>query len=205
MVEKYLQNQNAVIIKTVQAQSELVGTQAVEYTEKYDREGRRSLTVVTKIDECASDENKVAELIEKVDFGQSQGLGLVCVRNRTPQEIKAGVSFEQARENERKFFKNGAFDAIPQGCRGIDDLIKKLVFLQKNMVLSNVSFIRTKLVEQKQKLEKELREMPQIFESNEKSEGYLQERQAYFKDCISDFQHDIEELCAGRYRNVPIV
>ena len=49
----------------------MVGTQAVEYTERYDREGRRSLTVVTKIDECASDETKVAELIEKVDFGQS--------------------------------------------------------------------------------------------------------------------------------------
>lgn len=71
MVEKYLQNQNAVIIKTVQAQSELVGTQAVEYTEKYDREGKRSLTVVTKIDECVSDENKISELIEKVEFGQA--------------------------------------------------------------------------------------------------------------------------------------
>ena len=53
-----------------------------------DRQGQRTLTVITKMD--------LRQSTEPID-SLSGGLGYVCVKNRTAEEAKSGITFEQAR------------------------------------------------------------------------------------------------------------
>lgn len=60
----------------------------------------------------------------------SGGLGFVCVRNRTDEEQKNGMTFEEIRQVERELFINKPqlANLAPEN-KGMDALIERLVGL----------------------------------------------------------------------------
>jgi len=57
------------------------------------------------------------------------GLGVVCVRNRSQEELKSGKTFAETREIEAKEFMHPQLQGLPQESRGIEQLIIQLVNL----------------------------------------------------------------------------
>ena len=59
----------------------------------------------------------------------SGGLGVVCVRNRTQEEVQKGISFEEVVEKERLVLEESDLAQIPDRCKGIQNLIEQLITL----------------------------------------------------------------------------
>lgn len=54
---------------------------------------------------------------------------MVCVRNRSQEELKSGKTFAETREIEAKEFMHPQLQGLPQESRGIEQLIIQLVNL----------------------------------------------------------------------------
>ena len=62
---------------------------------------------------------------------------MVCVRNRTDEELHSGVTFQQIRDLESQIWLDPTLQEIPRKCRGVDALVDQLVEIQRKMVLGN--------------------------------------------------------------------
>ena len=123
----------------------------------------------------------------------SGGLGFVCVRNRTNEEQKSGMTFEQIRQVEKELFASKPELAqLAAENKGMDALIERLVGLQRKMVLDY-------RFEFKEQLSTKLRELEDKIVSMDKACVTDQQRQAIFKDSLSNLQQDLEELSTGIY------
>jgi GTPase Era involved in 16S rRNA processing len=90
MVKKYILNPNSIILLVMPSTSDLTTSESLELANKEDPTRERSLIVVTKIDR--------AEKGFESQFEDMQGgLGIVCARNRTQDEVEAGASFDEVR------------------------------------------------------------------------------------------------------------
>lgn len=73
---------------------------ALSLAREVDPKGERTLTVATKVD------LRVKSSFSE-QFAKLQGsLGIVCVRNRSKDEIEAGLSFEDVRKREKLEFEH---------------------------------------------------------------------------------------------------
>jgi hypothetical protein len=118
------------------------------------------------------------------------------VRNRSKDEIEAGLTFEQIREAERREFSESAdLQFMPHESRGTDMLISRLVTLQRKMVLGHKLKFKEDLVSAYKKRQHELVALPPTCQTD-------LEKSNHFKDCVSNLQKDIEFLAAGQYQNV---
>ena len=84
---------------------------------------------------------------------------------------------------------------IPRKSRGVGALIDQLVELQRKMVLDYRYKFKEDLMKSLKDREGVLKDLPKPCIDD-------QEKQAEFKDNISNFQRDLEELSAGRYQKV---
>lgn len=64
------------------------------------------------------------------------GLGIVCVRNRTQEEVEKGITFEKLRDLELNEFESLDLQKLPKESRGMGCLITQLVDLQRSKLLS---------------------------------------------------------------------
>ena len=127
-----------------------------------DKQGQRTLTVITKVDMRESNEPIQA---------LSGGLGFVCVRNRTSEEQANGMTFEQIRQVERELFESKPELAeLPPENKGMDALVDRLVSLQRKMVLDYRFEFKDQLVSK-------LRELEEKLDGMDKPCGTDQERQ----------------------------
>lgn len=76
MWTRYIQNQNAVILYTMPCTNDLDTGEALALARDVDPTAARTLTIVTKID------MREAHFVDQIKE-MSEGLGVVCVRNRT--------------------------------------------------------------------------------------------------------------------------
>ena len=65
----------------------------------------------------------------------SEGLGVVCVRNRNAEELSKGIDFKQIRDLESQIWLDPTLQEIPRKSRGVGALVDQLVDLQRKMVL----------------------------------------------------------------------
>ena len=113
---RYIQNQNAVILYTMPCTNDLDTGEALALARDVDPTAARTLTIVTKID------MREAHFVDQIKE-MSEGLGVVCVRNRTAQELSDGVDFKQIRELESQIWLDPALQEIPRKSRGVGALI----------------------------------------------------------------------------------
>jgi hypothetical protein len=83
MVKKYILNPNSIILLVMPSTSDLTTSESLELANKEDPTRERSLIVVKGFESQFED--------------MQGGLGIVCVRNRTQDEVEAGASFDEVR------------------------------------------------------------------------------------------------------------
>lgn len=54
----------------------------------------------------------------------NNGLGLVCVRNRTQEEVEEGISFEELLQKEALVLSESDLQSLPSESKGIPKLIE---------------------------------------------------------------------------------
>lgn len=108
--------------------------ESIRMSQQVDKEGNRTLAVVTKVDKAPEG------LLEKVTTDAVNiGLGYVCVRNRTHEDD----TIEIARKREKQLFStHPALINLDKSMVGIPILAEKLMHIQAQMVKDCLPKIR---------------------------------------------------------------
>lgn len=130
LVKKYIKNEQMIILCVVPALDDFANSEAIKLAKEVDPEGKRTLGVITKVDLCKAD-TKIEEKLKGDDDNVNLSLGFIAVRNRTPEEVKKGISINKLRKKEQQFFNTSShFYGIPKRFWGMDTLIDKVSELQ---------------------------------------------------------------------------
>ena len=134
LVKKYIENENMVILVVIPAMDDFANAEAIALAKKYDPEGRRTLGVVTKVDNVQTGCGIKAKLM--MDRGQVQlQLGFIAVVNRTPVEVANDTPAEEVRARERHFFEtNSEVAGLEKEFWGLDTLVERIVGIQAERV-----------------------------------------------------------------------
>ena len=126
MIQHYITPKESIILNVLSATVDFPTCESVRMSQQADREGQRTLAVVTKVDKAPEG------LHEKVTTDAvSIGLGYVCVRNRTDGE----QSNEVARRKEKQLFDtHPALKKLDRSMVGIPTLAERLTYIQAQMV-----------------------------------------------------------------------
>lgn len=117
------------------------------------------------------------------------------MRNRSPEELEAGTSFEEVKQKEKEEFEQADLQFLPPESRGTEALIHRLVALQRQMVLGHRHKFKEDLQVALRKRQTEINELPPCCSTDV-------EKSNLFKDCVSNFQRDTEFLSNGDYHMV---
>ncbi|CAN0533021.1 unnamed protein product, partial [Scytosiphon promiscuus] len=134
LVKHYIENENMVILVVIPAMDDFANAEAIALAKKYDPEGRRTLGVVTKVDNVQTGCGIKAKL--RMDPGHVQlQLGFIAVVNRTPVEVENDTTAETVRERERQFFKtNPEVAGLEKEFWGLDTLVERIVGIQAERI-----------------------------------------------------------------------
>ena len=114
----YISNENSIILYVAAAVSDLTTGESLALARSVDPEIKRTLTIVTKIDR--RDPLVFRKQLEDV----SDGLGAVCVRNRTQEEVEKKIPFEDVLEKESEILAEKDLASMPDNFKGIPMLVQ---------------------------------------------------------------------------------
>ncbi|KAJ4846250.1 Dynamin- protein 4C [Turnera subulata] len=125
IINEYIKPEESIILNVLSATDDFTTCESIRMSQKVDRNGERTLAVVTKSDKSPEG------LFEKVTADDVNiGLGYVCVRNRIGDE-----SYEEARQEEAFLFENNPhLSKIDKSMVGISVLAQKLVHIQATLI-----------------------------------------------------------------------
>ena len=76
---------------------------------------------------------------------------IVQVRCRTPEELKEGISCEESREREQRFFKeHPELKHVAEEFKGIPALSRKLVRIQDQCIQSHLPILQKEVISAQQ-------------------------------------------------------
>eukprot|EP01080_Neovahlkampfia_damariscottae_P012129 gene12129-5620_t len=97
----FVEPKNSVIIAVSAGNTDLQTSESLSFARKYDPNGKRTISVITKLDLLPNESIKeFMNTIEKLPTNQ----GFIGVKCRSKKEVEKGISLEDAREIEREFF-----------------------------------------------------------------------------------------------------
>lgn len=141
--------------------------ESIRMSQQVDKEGNRTLAVVTKVDKAPEG------LLEKVTTDAVNiGLGYVCVRNRTHEDD----TIEIARKREKQLFRtHPALKNLDKSMVGIPILAEKLMHIQAQMVKDCLPKIRKEITVTLQSRRRDLELLPkQITDNGEAGVAFSQ-------------------------------
>ena len=101
LVEIYISKEKSIIVATISCKDEIDNQAIIALAKQVDKHGRRTLGVLTKPDTI---EEGTHEAWLKIMRGETHklALGYYVVKNPKPSELKKGITFDKARENEKR-------------------------------------------------------------------------------------------------------
>lgn len=124
MAKKYCDDPMTIILCVIQANSDIAVSDGLQMARDIDKEGKRTLGVLTKLDimDHGTDARK-ALMNEEI----SLKLGYVGVKNRSKQDLVDKIPMKAALKKEKDFFTNHpVYKRMAPGYLGTDILIQKL-------------------------------------------------------------------------------
>ncbi|PHT69414.1 putative dynamin-related protein 4A [Capsicum annuum] len=125
IVMEYITPENSIILNVLSATVDFTTCESIRMSRKVDKTGERTLAVVTKVDKDPEG------LLGKVSANDmNDGLGYICVKNRTANE-----SYEKALSEERRLFETHVLlSKMDKSMVSIPVLAHKLVQMQGNII-----------------------------------------------------------------------
>ncbi|KAL8693662.1 MAG: hypothetical protein Q9218_001572 [Villophora microphyllina] len=191
MVERYMQNSRSVILPVVPSNVDIATQEILEMAEKHDRDGKRTLGVLTKpdlVDEGA--EQNVLDLMQGTFH--KLNLGWCMVKNPGQKDLKNEDGFDR-HASEKAFFKNEMpWSTLDKDRVGIESLRFRLVELLTEIVRREFSHVRSDVVRTLKAAEKKLHLLGPCRETREQQQKYL-------LDLATQFQALTTQALAAHY------
>ena len=157
MAYKYISDPRTIILCVCAANVDVTTSDGLRMAQQVDKEGIRTLGVITKIDIMDRGTNA-----KKVLLGQevSLRLGWVGVKNRSQEDINNEMRVEAALREEREYFsKHDAYVNMPQGYLGTEILTQKLTKVLFTLIKSLLPEIIKETMIRIKECEERLREL----------------------------------------------
>ena len=188
--ESHISNSNSIILYVAAAVSDLNTGQSLEIARNNDPEIKRTLTIVTKIDR--REPSTFLKQLEEVNVG----LGAICVRNRTQEEVEKNLPFVELLEREKLALSERDLTSIPDACKGIPRLVAQLVRLQKDMLLQFKPVLRKKLDDVRRSKGRELEKMPVNYKTDT-------EKNQIFLTMMQNFASQLKNVVTNNRNEIP--
>ena len=183
MYIKYLQGNNTIILLVISGTTDVTSSEAISIIKENCKDYiDRTYLIITKADAAVAIDKKF-----QLKF-LNNPLGLkykpYIVRHRNQMELDEKLSFEDAKIKEMEVLSGSDFDRIPREFRGTNFLIKKLIKVQKDILLYNQRIILKKIENERIILKKNLIKLPKSFENDSDKFEHMKN---YFKDIIEKY------------------
>ena len=103
MAKKYIDDPLTIILCAISANSDIATSDGLKLAKEIDKEGTRTLGVLTKID-IMDEGTDIKKILENKEIELK--LGYVGVINRSKKDLDCKLSMEESLNKEEKFFKN---------------------------------------------------------------------------------------------------
>lgn len=156
MIKEYIQKEETIILAVVPANVDIATTEALQMAREVDREGRRTLGVVTKPD--LVDRGAEQELIEVVTNARYHlRRGYTMVKCRGQQAITKKQTLREALDNEEDFFQNHPqLSHLPDATLGMRNLSRKLTTVLVDHIKEHLPALKVEVREKMEKVNCEL-------------------------------------------------
>ncbi|KAB8215554.1 P-loop containing nucleoside triphosphate hydrolase protein [Aspergillus novoparasiticus] len=126
-VDSYLESSRAIILSVIPASSDAETQRIIQRARHFDKEGVKTVGIITKPNLINKNtEERVARLAKELDRTKLN-LGFFLVKDPSPDELAAGMSFRQRHRAEMEFFSSQRWKA--QGNRSYTNWYQQFTFL----------------------------------------------------------------------------
>uniref|UniRef100_A0A914CF07 Dynamin-type G domain-containing protein n=1 Tax=Acrobeloides nanus TaxID=290746 RepID=A0A914CF07_9BILA len=124
LVLEYITNPNSIILAITPATQDLAASESLKIASQVDKDGHRTLAVLTKLDRMDNGTNASEILTKRVQLPRNIKLGMIGVVNRSQQDIQDGKALSAQLNTEKEFL----FKHYPGICHqnGVPFLTKTL-------------------------------------------------------------------------------
>ncbi|KAL8791488.1 MAG: hypothetical protein Q9213_000105 [Squamulea squamosa] len=172
MAERYMDNMRSVILAVIPANVDIATQEILEMAKVYDKEGQRTLGVLTKpdlVDKGAED--NVVNLVRGTSHKMK--LGWCIVKNPGQQDLKRGADFDR-HIAEEAFFKNEAiWSKLDRTRVGVASLRLRLIDLLTEIVRKEFNNVRADVIRNLKASEKKLKALGPCRETKDQQQKYL--------------------------------
>ncbi|KAJ6458250.1 P-loop containing nucleoside triphosphate hydrolase protein [Mycena sanguinolenta] len=163
LVTSYISKPSCVILLTVACETDFENQGAHHLTKKYDPEGKRTIGVLTKPDRIPrGDEDNWLPLIRNEQEPLENNW--YCVKQPSSQDIKQGITWEEARSRENDFFSLtppwSELDPLYQKYLRTSNLIDRLSSILSDLISKRLPQIQIELENTIQKTRNTLAQLP---------------------------------------------
>ena len=169
MTKRYIKDPRTIILCVIPANNDISTSDALKLAKEVDKEGKRTLGVLTKIDIMDKGTSAIPILKNEVIHLHH---GYIAVKNRSQADIKNGVTVRAALESENKYFEDHReLRNVPE-LVGTQILSKKLSYLLHNHIIHCLPQIEKEIHENIGDLEKTLQKLGNSFPKENSSKLY---------------------------------
>ena len=106
LVDSYVANPRTIILAVVQANNDIANQGIIQKSRRFDQVGERTVGIITKPDLINEGTQKRIALLAKNEDTTKLKLGFFLVKNPTPPELKNGITSDQKRRAENRYFQS---------------------------------------------------------------------------------------------------
>lgn len=190
-IEKYVLNARTIILTVVSAKIDICGQKINDFADKYDRERKRILGIITHLDtlEASSDEEKLWLKAVKEEMSKRPlGLHLVCTRSYETRDVPD----EERDEKEKDFFDSGDWKTVAKQFIGTSNLRRRLSTLFVNHVRSSLPGLVSEIDKSIMKSQSRLAKLSV-------PRATIHQQKAFLFNLSSAFQRITEQALSGMY------
>lgn len=156
MIREYIRNDATIILAVVPANVDIATTEALQMAREVDREGKRTLGVVTKPDLVdPGAEHELIEVISNARYQLQRGYTLVKCRGQAA--INSGISLREALAEERNYFASHPhLSEIPEATLGMTNLSRRLTSVLVEHIKEHLPALKTEVRDKQEKVNREL-------------------------------------------------
>ncbi|KAL7946063.1 P-loop containing nucleoside triphosphate hydrolase protein [Trichoderma barbatum] len=191
LIETYTTDARTIILAVMDARNNLANQEVFKMARAADPAGIRTVGIITKCDALQSgDEHGVLNIaqnnVERLQHGW------FVVRNRSTREIKEGVTILERHENERRFFQQAPWNALPKdrvGVKALKPFLGQLLY----------EHIRREFPALVKEIEDLYRETQRKVEALGASRQTAAEQRQYLTRLANRYQRNVEDALRGNY------
>ena len=157
MATRYCEDPMTIMLCVIAANSDIATSDGLKMAKELDKQGTRTLGVLTKLDIMDKGTDAKNVLLNKEI---PLKLGYIAVKNRSKKDLTDKISMEEMQKREREFFKNHpVYKHLPPSCFGNEVLIQKLTKILFRIIRENLPTIIKSINDSMRHCEEELKSL----------------------------------------------